>query len=494
MSGRHVVGADESICHGLRASVARIIRGNIIARVSRPRLALLNIVVAIVGVALLIYTVQRAGGWGVDRRWRCRASAGGSLSSCCLARFAWLCRTRAWMVCANDPQLRFSDAFGAWLVADAMGNLTPLGVLASEPTKILMVRTKISTVTSVASVTIENIFLHGVGPRRAARRHVAVPAACERAARTRAHFGESSSRASRLPLSSASGRRAPGRRSCRDLPRSSRRSPAAPTRPAEAIREVEAQIYAVPQWPIGRIAHVGALGSCVSCRRGRRSLGRPAIARSGYHPCRSVPPRKRRTVRHRGLQVRPVPARDRRSGLRRRRRVSSACHPRPASRSPSSGAPHHRPQRDRAGQVGPLITDVNHGGHETRSNLQVGSTMQLAHRTIEPISQRHLSMLHSTAWITINELTERIIGCAIEVHRCTRARTARECLQAARCASSSAYNRSPFEREWTPAAGQYRDVASIGEYRSDPDRRRTPWSSRSRVSIADRTCLAAPRS
>ena len=39
-----------------------------------------------------------------------------------------------------------------------MGNLTPLGVLASEPTKILMVRSKISTVTSIASVTIENMF------------------------------------------------------------------------------------------------------------------------------------------------------------------------------------------------------------------------------------------------------------------------------------------------------------------------------------------------
>ena len=39
-----------------------------------------------------------------------------------------------------------------------MGNLTPLGLLASEPTKILMVRAKISTVTSIASVTIENAF------------------------------------------------------------------------------------------------------------------------------------------------------------------------------------------------------------------------------------------------------------------------------------------------------------------------------------------------
>ena len=44
------------------------------------------------------------------------------------------------------------------LAGDAAGNLTPLGVLASEPTKILMSRTRISTVTSIASVAIENAF------------------------------------------------------------------------------------------------------------------------------------------------------------------------------------------------------------------------------------------------------------------------------------------------------------------------------------------------
>src|SRR4051812_13414252 len=69
-----------------------------------------------------------------------------------------VCRTRAWLVCANHPQLRFKHAFGAWLASDAIGNLTPLGLLASEPTKILMVRTRISMITSIASVTIENAF------------------------------------------------------------------------------------------------------------------------------------------------------------------------------------------------------------------------------------------------------------------------------------------------------------------------------------------------
>ena len=124
---------------------------------SRPRLSLLNILVAIVGIALLVFTVQRVGGWpaivdGVT-------SVGWWFaSSCCSAPCAWRAgHARGWS-CANDPQLRFRDAFGAWIAGDAMGNLTPLGVLASEPTKILMVRTRISTVTSIASVAIENAF------------------------------------------------------------------------------------------------------------------------------------------------------------------------------------------------------------------------------------------------------------------------------------------------------------------------------------------------
>jgi hypothetical protein len=135
--------------------------------VSRSRTYSLNIVVAIIGVALLVFTVGRAGGWAsiVDGI----ASIGWwFIVVLLLGAFRMMCRTRAWMACVTQApstngeqgsgELRFADAFAAWLVSDAMGNLTPLGLLASEPTKILMVRSKISTVASVASVTIENAF------------------------------------------------------------------------------------------------------------------------------------------------------------------------------------------------------------------------------------------------------------------------------------------------------------------------------------------------
>ena len=221
---------------------------------SRPRLALLNIVVAIVGVALLIYTAERAGGWAVIVDGV--ASVGWWFAVVVLlGAFRMACRTRAWMICANDPQLGFGDAFGAWLVADAMGNLTPLGVLASEPTKILMVRTRISTVTSVASVAIENVFYTAsvlvvlLSGTWLFLQYANVPPGLEHISEIivagvaiAAVIGVWAARARPAILS-------------RFGPLISKIAGSAHA-PGDAIREVESQIYAVPQWPIGRIANV----------------------------------------------------------------------------------------------------------------------------------------------------------------------------------------------------------------------------------------------
>jgi hypothetical protein len=223
--------------------------------VSRSRLSVLNIVVAIVGLGLLIFTIQRVeGGWpaivdgiGTIGWWFAAVVMLGAI------RMA--CRTRAWMICANDPQLRFGDAFSAWLVSDAMGNLTPLGLLASEPTKVLMVRATISTVTSIASVTIENIFYTTsvlvvlLGGTWLFLQLANIPQGLEQiseliiaAVAVAAVIGIWATRARPAVLSKF----APL------ISKMARQSDA----PAEAIREVERQIYAVPQWPMARIAHV----------------------------------------------------------------------------------------------------------------------------------------------------------------------------------------------------------------------------------------------
>lgn len=221
---------------------------------SRSRLPLLNIAAAVFGIALLIVTVQRVGGWGavVDDV----ASIGWWFAAIVLiGAFRMVCRTYAWMAAAHDPQLTFGHAFGAWIVADAMGNLTPLGLLASEPTKILMARSKISTVTSVASVTIENgfyivsvliVLLSGTW---LFLQRADVPAGLEQIAEliiigvaTMAAIGVWAIHTRPAVLS----RLAPV------VSRVAGKSHA----PAEAIRDVESQVYAVPQWPMVRILHV----------------------------------------------------------------------------------------------------------------------------------------------------------------------------------------------------------------------------------------------
>ena len=221
----------------------------------RPKFSLLNIVIALVGIALLVFTIRRVG-------WSEVVSGVTSVGwwfilVVILGAVRMACRARAWLVCADDPNLRFRDAFGAMLAADALGNLTPLGLLASEPTKIMLTRSRISTVTSVASVTIENAFYTAsvlvvlLAGTWFFFQRAGVPPALEQLAEViviaiviAAVIGLWLARSQPALLS----RFAPlitklaGRTEI----------------PAEAIREVESRIYGVLGWPLGRLAHVAA--------------------------------------------------------------------------------------------------------------------------------------------------------------------------------------------------------------------------------------------
>lgn len=220
------------------------------------RARFLNILFAAVGLGLLVFTVQRVGGWsavvdgvGAIGWWMVAVVALGALRM--------VCRTFAWMACADDANLRFTDAFGAWIVGDAMGNLTPLGLLASEPAKILMIRSKISTVTSIASVTIENAFYTAsvmivlLSGTWLFLQRADVPAGLEQI--------------SEFIIAGVAVAAVVGVWAVRRQPAViSRLAPIVgkltgqTDAPAEAIREVEARIYAVPQWPAGRLVHVAS--------------------------------------------------------------------------------------------------------------------------------------------------------------------------------------------------------------------------------------------
>jgi hypothetical protein len=216
--------------------------------VSRPKFTPLNILVAAVGAVLLVYTVRRVGweevvtgvtsvGW-----WFAVVVVLGA------SRMAF--RARAWMVCAD--KLSFRQAFGAVLAADAMGNLTPLGLLASEPTKILMTRAQISTVTSVASVAIENAF------------YIASVAVVLLTGTwfffQRAEVPPGLQLIAQVIVVSVVLIGVAGFWAARSKPAILSRLAPLVTRlagksavPADALREVESRIYGVLQWPIGRI-------------------------------------------------------------------------------------------------------------------------------------------------------------------------------------------------------------------------------------------------
>jgi hypothetical protein len=164
-------------------------------------------------------------------------------------------RARAWIICADDARLQFGDAFSAVIAGDAAGNLTPLGVFASEPTKILMARSKISTVTSIASVAIENAFYTAsvlvvlLAGTWIFLQRADVPAGLEQITEI---ILVAVAIAGLTGLWAARTRPAVLSKLAPFVTKLAGRADA----PAAAIKDVEARIYSVLQWPIGRIAHV----------------------------------------------------------------------------------------------------------------------------------------------------------------------------------------------------------------------------------------------
>ena len=242
------------------------------------------------------------------------------------------------------------------------GNLTPLGVLASEPTKILMVRTKISTVTSVASVTIENIFYTAsvlvvlLSGTWLFLQHANVPPGLEQdfgdivagvaiaavigiwAARTRPAI--LSRFAPLVTKIAGTSRRAQGRHARSRKRRSTR--------------------FRSGRLAVSRTSRSGKLRFMPP--RSRKSWSSWRLLVPDITLVGSVPPRKYPgwfvTVAFKSV---PVPPRYRRSRLRRRReRPWLATRDRRHAR-PRAAHPHHRPQRDRsaASRQTPTVT----GGH-----------------------------------------------------------------------------------------------------------------------------------
>lgn len=214
---------------------------------------LLTLTLALVGGALLIATVYRVGWAEVQHGITALGWWYAAVIALAGARFA--ARSRAWQACAADPGFAFRRAFAATIAGDALGNLTPFGVLASEPTKVYLVNDRLATVPAVASVAAENAFYAGsvlmmIGAGAIAFVGLAdLPPALRTGAQATLAAVLISAVVAMWLL-----RRQPAilSRVARAIARATGRAATAPDR----LREVEVHFYAILTWPAPRIARV----------------------------------------------------------------------------------------------------------------------------------------------------------------------------------------------------------------------------------------------
>jgi glycosyltransferase 2 family protein len=122
------------------------------------KLAPLGIIFGLLGLALFIYFVQKAGlNVIVDGIKRLGAAFFIILA---ISSIRYIVRSLAWTKCVDLPyRLRFRDAFRARLMGDALGNIIPLASVAvSEPSKAVFVRHRIPLVVGLSGLAVENIF------------------------------------------------------------------------------------------------------------------------------------------------------------------------------------------------------------------------------------------------------------------------------------------------------------------------------------------------
>lgn len=120
---------------------------------TRRRL-LVQIAAALVGTLLFAYAI-RSVGWSnvVDG---IRRVGWGIVPILALAGLRFVIRAAAWRLCIPPPaRPSLRQAFTAYLSGDAVGNVTPLGLLASEPTKVFLIRHRLATREAAASLAAD---------------------------------------------------------------------------------------------------------------------------------------------------------------------------------------------------------------------------------------------------------------------------------------------------------------------------------------------------
>jgi hypothetical protein len=116
-----------------------------------------GLVAAALGLALFAWFVKRVGPAEI---WEgLRSVRFGLVVIIAITGVRFALRAIAWSICLEPPhRMPFRSAFAAVLAGDAIGNLTPLGLAASEPAKAAFVRPQVPLGPALTALAIENIF------------------------------------------------------------------------------------------------------------------------------------------------------------------------------------------------------------------------------------------------------------------------------------------------------------------------------------------------
>jgi hypothetical protein len=124
---------------------------------SRPTLRLASAMAAVVGIGLFVWSIRLAGGTAVLDGVR-RLGSGFAIVWL-LGGVRYLARAIAWTLCVEEGQrLPVRAAFEASVAGDAIGNITPFGFFASEPSKIVFLRERLAPQASIGGLALENLF------------------------------------------------------------------------------------------------------------------------------------------------------------------------------------------------------------------------------------------------------------------------------------------------------------------------------------------------
>jgi hypothetical protein len=124
------------------------------------RLRAVGALAAIGGAALFVWAIRSAGTTAVADG--VRRVGPGILLIWLLGGIRGLVRAAAWRLClgpGHRPGL--ATMFSAYLAGDAIGNVTPFGLLLSEPSKVFLLRRRIDVPASTAALAVENLFYGG---------------------------------------------------------------------------------------------------------------------------------------------------------------------------------------------------------------------------------------------------------------------------------------------------------------------------------------------